>query len=214
MSTTAVKRLLERLKAAYPAGFYDKEKWSAMVAYWCEEFARFPDDVLEGSFAPVRAAHPDRFPSMTQLEDVLRRLSKSKGKPLRQMDLPPHPKDHTVAVRDFYGQCDRVLAMSLGEQITKENRYAVEGIIAVMGPLFGFTAESMRGDEKSSDPEARFNYCQAHTSALARAKLSPHQVAHGLRKVPGSFATYPTHGELEMLIRGGLPENPIGKETP
>ncbi len=214
MGASALKHLLGRLRAAYPSTYLPDDRWRPLVKEWCLELGRYPDNVIGGAFAPIRSAHPDKFPTMEQAEAVLRRISKSSGGHGQQMALPPPPVDHAAAVSDFRDACDRVLAATLGEKITADNRYLIEGVVAVMGPLFGYTAESMRGDPKASDPSDRMNYCSTHTTAFATAGLSPYQVVRGLRAIPENFKKYPTHGQLELLIRGDLQTNTIGEETP
>ncbi len=214
MGASAMKHLLGRLRTAYPSTYLPDDRWRALQKEWILELGNYPDNVIGGAFAPVKEAHPDKFPNMEQLEAVLRRISRSTGGHGQQIDLPPPPVDHDAAVSDFRQACDRVLATNTGEKITADNRYLIEGIIAVMGPLFGYTAESMRGDPKHSDPSERMNYCATHTTAFAVAGMSPDQVVRGLRAIPENFEAYPTHGQLEQLIRGELHTMTIGEEMP
>ena len=118
-----------------------------------------------------------------------------------------------TATQRFYGLCDETMKKTLGEEVSQKNRHLLEGLLIVLGSVYGLSRERMVGDPKSDDPRHRFNNVNPMVRRwmsepkIKRAAKDPFKVLKAIRKIPAYYARFPTEHMIEGLIRG---EKPVG----
>jgi hypothetical protein len=207
-----IKDIMETARNAYPAQYLPADDWPDVLATWHQALESFPIEAVAIAFTEVtdRGARKDtdRFPSLPKILAATKRAASGIRAQLAQeterklLPAPSHTRDD--AVRSLRGVCARVARNIRGDKIDDENRPGLESVVAALFSVYDLAGHKRDpyGATNSNDPELRFNYPRAHVAAFAKEGLSPAAVVHGLGLAPDKYETYPTHGQMERLIRG------------
>lgn len=198
------------LRFAYPASKLPDEHWDAVTQTWETKLVDYPSEVLLQAFDRVQDRHRQWFPTLPQMLEVcdeeLHRFA-ARQADARRMLPPPASRTRAEALREFFEVIDAATREPMGDW-SPDNQAIIERLLVLMHPLFGFPASEARGDPTSDDPEKRFDIVRVLIHNWQRAKFKPHAIVHALKRVPSTFAKWPTAGMLDELIRGSF--NPRG----
>lgn len=196
------QKMFAHLAALYP---HAKISEATSPAYW-ETLQEFPFPAVRSAMRAAPARSPEFFPTAGVLRiwaaEFKTEIANEQEQLLLETSLPAPSNTRETALQEFYKHCDRVNAQNLGENIDESNQHLLQGLIVMLGASYGFTRKKMIGDEKESEPRDRFNYAKTTISPMKRARIDPHSVVRGLRRIPAAFCKYPTFGMIEASIKG------------
>lgn len=199
-------RFMVGLKAGCAGFKQDPDEWNLQLGVYHDAFATYPLDVLKAAFD--RAGSQFKyFPSKQELGSILTeeytRAQMQRNERDRARALPA--PGGGGALQDFYAACDRI--KDLGDEFQGHHRPQFEGLLVMLGRIYGLKEHDLRGDFESRDPDKRFNYVRSVVGHWDQANLSPAGCVRMLRKIPKLAAKYPTPMFFETVYRGGSVSN-------
>jgi len=194
---------LNAMARQYPAGRWTDDH---ATAYW-QALRDLPLDAVTFAIAEAPASSPQFVPPAPMLRAIAARRAielRAQGEQLR-LDgiLPAAVKtggrvDRDKALQEFYRLCDEALDKQLGDQINGDNQHILEGLVIIIGAVYGFDRQAMA----SYATGLRYTWGPGDPKTGRQLCLAPGVVVRGLRKVPSVFIKFPTEGMLRSLILG------------
>jgi len=201
------EELMQLIVDKYPNA---KVTENMIPAYW-DELKMFPFQAVQYALETAPGSSPTFLPPAPMIRQIADRESRRLGSVGAQLALeqtlpsPPVRPDRTEALNQFYKLVDDTLSHNLNgniDDIWESHGYRFVGVLIAMAATFGIAREKIAGDQNAETRTEKASLARAIVSTWKRDKREPYSIVRGLRKVPSTFARFPTVGMMNELIRG------------
>lgn len=205
LSSVELAPVLDKLRGAY-SDWISADAWEAKLSAFTSGLAEFPMQAVKNAITRAVDERPDKMPSLGHLrtfcEQEREKLYREAADAMRGRMLPAPAPDTEKATQAYFTACDKA-AKELRGPVTEDHRWVLEGLVVLLGAVFGYPRARITGESAPVGEDASgFNLAAWLVGDWKRAELSVEAVVKGLRRAPKYCLAFPTYGILQALIRG------------